>query len=117
MGGVGNVRFILGDALKVARGFVDEGQRFDCALLDPPRTGASGAGSLARDLGLARVVYVSCDAGSLARDAADFVKAGFRPASLELVDMFPQTRHIEAVMSFEREPHRPPGSPSPDGAR
>jgi 23S rRNA (uracil1939-C5)-methyltransferase len=49
-----------------------------------------------------RVVYVACDPASLARDAAELVKAGFAPVALQLFDLFPQTRHIEAVMAFAR---------------
>jgi 23S rRNA (uracil1939-C5)-methyltransferase len=48
------------------------------------------------------LVYVACDAGALARDAGELQRAGFTPVSLTLVDMFPQTRHIEAVMAFRR---------------
>jgi 23S rRNA (uracil1939-C5)-methyltransferase len=49
-----------------------------------------------------RVVYVACDPGSLARDAAGLVEAGYKPLALQVVDMFPQTHHVESVMSFER---------------
>jgi 23S rRNA (uracil1939-C5)-methyltransferase len=48
------------------------------------------------------VVYVACDAASLARDAKALVEAGFVPGKLQLVDQFPQTHHVEAVMSFSR---------------
>jgi 23S rRNA (uracil1939-C5)-methyltransferase len=99
---VANVRFAQGDALKVARGLADEGQGFDVVLADPPRTGASGLSRVAEGLRVERVVYVACDAGALARDAADLRRAGFKPTSLTLVDMFPQTHHIEAVMAFHR---------------
>jgi 23S rRNA (uracil1939-C5)-methyltransferase len=47
-------------------------------------------------------VYVACDPASLARDAAELRHAGFAAASLQLVDMFPQTHHLEAVMAFDR---------------
>jgi 23S rRNA (uracil1939-C5)-methyltransferase len=47
-------------------------------------------------------VYVACDPASLARDAAGLVEAGYKPLALQVVDMFPQTHHVEAVMSFER---------------
>ncbi|MBI3182275.1 MAG: 23S rRNA (uracil(1939)-C(5))-methyltransferase RlmD [Myxococcales bacterium] len=101
-GGVGNVRFVQGDAAQVCRGLAAEGQTFDALLLDPPRVGAAGVQEWAARLGVRRVVYVACDPASLARDAAELVSAGFRPRKLQLVDLFPQTRHVEAVMSLER---------------
>lgn len=101
-GGVANVRFIQGDARKVCEGLAAEGRRFDLALVDPPRTGAPGLARWVSALGVRRVVYVACDPGSLARDAAGLAEAGYRPLALQVVDMFPQTHHVEAVMSFER---------------
>ncbi len=97
-----NVRFVLGDTQKVVQGLIAEGQRFDSLLLDPPRTGAKGCEGWATALGVRRVVYVACDPGALARDAKALAGAGFRPSSLRIVDMFPQTRHVEAVMRFDR---------------
>ncbi len=101
-GRVGNLRFVLGDARKVAQGLVKEGAQFDAVLLDPPRTGAPDLAPLLRSLGAKRVVYVACDPAALARDAAELRRCGYSPLSLQLVDMFPQTRHIEAVMAFSR---------------
>ncbi len=100
-GGVANVRFHQGDARKVCEGLIREGKRFDLALADPPRTGAPGLARWLKALGVRRVVYVACDPGSLARDAAGLVEAGYTPLALQVVDMFPQTHHVESVMSFE----------------
>jgi 23S rRNA (uracil1939-C5)-methyltransferase len=99
-GRVQNVRFVQGDARKVAEGLAKEGEKFDVLLMDPPRTGAPNLAPLARSLGARRVVYVACDPAALARDAAELRRAGFSPVSVQLVDMFPQTRHVEAVMAF-----------------
>jgi 23S rRNA (uracil1939-C5)-methyltransferase len=101
-GGVANVRFIQGDARKVSDGLKGEGQRFDLCLADPPRAGAPGLARQVSALGVKRVVYVACDPASLARDAAGLVEEGYKPLALQVVDMFPQTHHVEAVMSFER---------------
>ena len=101
-GGVGNVRFVQGDAARVCPGLVSEQRRFDRLLVDPPRSGIPGLGPWARRLGVHKVVYVACDPGSLARDASELVSSGFIPQGLEVIDMFPQTRHVEAVMSFTR---------------
>jgi len=99
---VTNVRFVEGDAQKVSEGLAAERQRFDVLLVDPPRAGAKGLGTWAKRLGVRRVVYVACDPASLARDARDLLTAGFTPGVLQGVDMFPETRHVEAVMSFNR---------------
>jgi 23S rRNA (uracil1939-C5)-methyltransferase len=99
-GRVGNVRIIQGDARKVTEGLVAEGARFELLFADPPRAGMPGLATLARGLGVRRVVYVACDPASLARDGAQLRDAGYVPQSLQLVDMFPQTRHVEAVMAF-----------------
>jgi len=101
-GGVGNVRFIQGDARKACDGLVAEGRKFDVCLADPPRAGAPGLAKWMTALGVRRVVYVACDPASLARDAAGLVEAGYKPLALQVVDMFPQTHHVEAVMAFER---------------
>jgi 23S rRNA (uracil1939-C5)-methyltransferase len=45
---------------------------------------------------------VACDPASLARDASALRAAGYSPKALQIVDMFPQTHHVEALMSFER---------------
>jgi len=99
---VANLRFIEGDTQKVVQGLLAERQRFDVLLVDPPRAGAKGVGAWARGLGVRQVAYVSCDPASLARDARELVASGFTPGTLQGVDMFPQTRHVEAVMSFHR---------------
>lgn len=100
--GAQNLRFVLGDAAKVAAGLVKEGQRFPTLLLDPPRSGAPGVAGWAKGLGAQRVIYVACDPGALARDAGELCAQGYRPRTLQLFDLFPQTRHIEALMLFER---------------
>jgi 23S rRNA (uracil1939-C5)-methyltransferase len=96
-----NVRFVLGDAEKVARGLGKEGQKFDALLLDPPRAGAQGIAQWGKALAPHRIVYVACDPGALARDAGELAAVGLKPRTLQLFDLFPQTRHIEALMVFE----------------
>jgi 23S rRNA (uracil1939-C5)-methyltransferase len=77
-------------------------------IADPPRTGMSKdalAGVVA--LAPARLVYVSCDAATLARDARAIVDAGYRLVELTAMDVFPNTAHVEAVAVFTRG--APPG--------
>lgn len=77
---------------------------FDLLLLDPPRTGARAVAEalVANPKGPSRVVYVSCDVATLARDAMILVGGGFRVTNVEGYDMFPQTPHIETLLVLER---------------
>jgi 23S rRNA (uracil1939-C5)-methyltransferase len=99
-GQVENVRWVQGDAERVCEGLAKEGARFDVLLADPPRTGAPRLAQFARALGVRAVVYVGCDGGSIARDAGRLVEAGFRLEALQLVDVFPNTHHVEALLAF-----------------
>jgi 23S rRNA (uracil1939-C5)-methyltransferase len=77
--------------------------RYDAVIVDPPRTGMSRAalaGAIA--LNAARVVYVSCDVATLARDARRLVDAGYRLTSMRAFDLFPNTAHVETLASFDR---------------
>ncbi len=76
----------------------------DAMLLDPPRVGARAACEMLARMGPSRLVYVSCDPATLARDAAILVGGGYTLASLEPYDMFPRTAHVEALGVFERTP-------------
>jgi 23S rRNA (uracil1939-C5)-methyltransferase len=97
-----NIRWVQGDARRVCEGLVKEGRGFDVLLADPPRTGAPALAPLARALGVRTLLYVGCDAGSLARDAGRLTEEGFRLEALQLVDVFPNTHHIEALLLFTR---------------
>lgn len=74
----------------------------DLVVLDPPRTGAREAcARIAATRSVRRVVYVSCDRATLARDAAVLASA-FRVASVDVFEMFPHTSHAETVVTFVR---------------
>jgi 23S rRNA (uracil1939-C5)-methyltransferase len=75
----------------------------ETAIVDPPRTGMSRqAVETVLSLAAARLVYVSCDAATLARDARRLVDAGYRIARADAFDLFPNTPHVETVVLFER---------------
>ena len=100
-----SIRFIAGDAIQQAHALARTSERFDALLLDPPRGGAPGIAEVARALGVGRVVYVSCNMATLARDAQKLAAAGYRPTFVRPFDLFPQTVHLEGVMAFERTQH------------
>jgi 23S rRNA (uracil1939-C5)-methyltransferase len=97
-----NVRFYGGDSLAIASALAREARRFGAVLLDPPREGMKGLGSLLRDLAVPRAVYVSCDPATLARDLRGALETGYRIGAVLPVDMFPQTHHVEALVLLER---------------
>ncbi|WP_319588318.1 class I SAM-dependent RNA methyltransferase [uncultured Desulfobulbus sp.] len=76
--------------------------RFDCILLDPPRQGLGKAAALLPLLEPERIISISCDPATLARDLALIGKGGYRISRITPVDMFPQTHHIESVALLER---------------
>ena len=95
-----NIRFRCGDSATAEA----EGLRFDCIVIDPPRKGCSPEmiQALLR-LNPRRIVYVSCNPATLARDAALLTDAGWRITRAQPFDMFPRTGHCECVVKMERE--------------
>ena len=75
--------------------------KFDLVLLDPPRCGAFAVMNELLRLSVARVLYVSCDAQTLARDLKLLLNGGYRLVSSQPFDMFPQTHHVESLSVLE----------------
>ena len=95
--GVENVRFFCGDAGEAAARLAREGVRPDVIVVDPPRKGISpevveAMAQMAPD----RIVYVSCDPGTLGRDVKRLGQHGYTLASADAVDLFPRTHHVES---------------------
>lgn len=96
--GIRNLRFLAARAqtwLEQARDPVD------VLLVDPPRSGLAASAAAAAALGASRVVYVSCNPTTLARDVRSFVQAGYRVHAVAPIDLFPQTFHVETVCTLE----------------
>jgi 23S rRNA (uracil1939-C5)-methyltransferase len=75
---------------------------FDNVLLDPARAGAEQAVSQIVALNIPTVLYVSCDPATLARDSALLLSKGYSLDKISLMDMFPQTKHVETMVLFNR---------------
>lgn len=99
--GVTNAEFMCADASKAAAELARRGLRPDVVVIDPPRKGcdASVIDSIAV-MSPDRVVYVSCDPETLARDLAIFAQKGYVTESVTPVDMFPRTQHVETVVQL-----------------
>jgi 23S rRNA (uracil1939-C5)-methyltransferase len=101
--GVANARFVAADARLGIRPLIEEAGKPDVVVVDPPRAGLSA--KIVRRLlecEAKRVVYVSCNATTLAPNAAQMVEAGYTLRRVKPVDMFPQTPHVECVAILER---------------
>ena len=96
--GVENVEFLCGDASRLAAELRQRGLRPDVICVDPPRKGLTpDVVEAAASMTPGRIVYVSCDPATLARDVARFAPLGYCPVRACAVDLFPGTAHVETV--------------------
>ena len=102
--GLRNAVFQCGDATAWMKTAARQGLRPDVVFLDPPRAGSTPECIAAvAHMAPRRVVYVSCDPGTLARDVALFAKQGYKAERFEPVDLFPHTDHVETIVLLQRE--------------
>ena len=100
---VENTRFFCGDAGAVAAQLAQEGVRPQVICVDPPRKGlAPEVPAILASMAPERIVYVSCDPATLARDAKRLEELGYRAVKVQAVDLFPRTAHVETVLLFVR---------------
>lgn len=100
---VGGTQFHAGDARKVLADVLPAGAAPKLLVLDPPRAGAGG--KVMRRIARAapqRIVYVSCNPTTLARDLVELVPFGYKMTAVSPIDLFPQTYHVETVVALER---------------
>lgn len=100
--GIHNAEFYVADLSQDLSGQPWAKQRFDKILLDPPRTGALEIIQQLPAFGAVRIVYVSCNPATLARDAQELVQQGYTLISAGVLDMFPHTTHVESIALFEK---------------
>ena len=101
--GIMNAEFIQADAADAAARFAAEGRKPDVLFVDPPRKGldASVIRSVA-EMGPEKVVYISCDPATLARDLKLFSACGYTAVKASAVDMFPRAGHVETAVLMSR---------------
>ena len=109
--GISNAEFFCADAGEAAARLSAQGVRPQVICVDPPRKGLAPevvetVAAMAPD----RVVYVSCDPGTLARDVGRFAAMGYAAQRAVAVDMFPRTAHVETVCLLERRREKEPGA-------
>ena len=98
-----NVRFYTADASDFLQGMARAGEHADVIILDPPRAGSDERFLAAvTAVGPERVVYVSCNPETLARDLGYLTRHGYRVTRIQPVDMFPHTEHIETVVLLSK---------------
>jgi len=99
-----NTRFYQGDAGEFMEKMAEEGERADVVFMDPPRTGSDKKFmSSVIKLAPSRIVYISCDPESLARDLEYFTEHGYTVRKIQPVDMFSFTDHCENVVLLRRK--------------
>jgi 23S rRNA (uracil-5-)-methyltransferase RumA len=99
-----NVKFFAADVGKFLKEFPQYAGNIATIVLDPPRAGiAPKTLQKVIDLQANRIVYISCNPSTQARDAATLIEQGYTFKKFSLVDQFPHTGHIEAVALFEKE--------------
>lgn len=102
--GVKNVEFITGESEKVIPELIKSGVKASVVVVDPPRKGCEESllEAIAK-MSPDRIVYVSCDPGTLARDLKILTELGYSTIEAQPVDMFPQTAHVECVVRIDKK--------------
>lgn len=101
--GITNAEFFCGDAFEGAKELENRGGKIDVVILDPPRKGCqSELFDVIEKMNPKRIVYVSCDSSTLARDLAILDTKGYKAQEITPVDMFPRTPHVETVVQLSR---------------
>lgn len=101
---IDNVEFIVGEAEKVIPEIINSGVKADVVVVDPPRKGCEKSllEAIAK-MKPEKIVYVSCDPGTLARDLGILDNLGYKTLEVQPVDMFPMTGHVETVVRLHRK--------------
>ena len=102
--GIENAEFICADAFEGAKILTDKGVKPDVVIVDPPRKGCQKElFDVIECLGAEKIVYVSCNSATLARDLEILNKKGYRPERLKAFDLFPRPAHVESCCLLVKE--------------
>ena len=102
--GIENAEFYCSAAEDIVPKLIKDGESPDVVILDPPRKGSDEVTlSAIVSAKPKRIVYVSCNPATLARDAKFLTENGYKVEKVTAVDMFPHTVHVESVMLLNRE--------------
>ena len=102
--GIENASFICADAFEGAREMERRGLKPDLVIVDPPRKGCQKElFDIIENMGASRIVYVSCDSATLARDLAILKEKEYTLQHLTAVDMFPRTPHVECIVCIQKK--------------
>ena len=99
-----NAEFFVGKSEEIIPKLINEGIKADVIVVDPPRKGCDI--KLLNAIGETKpekIVYVSCDPSTLARDLKILEEKGYKTIKVQPVDMFPQTSHVETVVGLHRK--------------
>ena len=97
-----SAHFFVADVRQALQQLVEQGEKTDIILLDPPRSGVGKNIALLPCLEPEKIIYISCDPATLARDLSILCSQGYKISRFVPMDMFPQTSHIESVVVLER---------------
>lgn len=100
---IDNIRWRCSDVPKAARGLVRDQEHFSKIVLNPPRSGAKGLEHDLESLNADKILYVSCNPPTLARDLSALSKKGYRLTRVRPIDLFPHTFHVEVLSEMVRE--------------
>ena len=104
LNGIKNIEFFEDDAGKFMVKTARAGSNFDVVIMDPPRAGASPQFlRCLTELAPKKIVYVSCNPETLARDLSYLTRKGYRVRRIQPVDMFPHTEHVEVVCCLSKK--------------
>lgn len=97
LNGIANIRWICAHVPAAVKQLTMQRERFSKIILDPPRAGAKGIDRNLAALGAEKILYVSCNPTTLARDLAALARHGYKLTSVQPIDLFPHTFHVETL--------------------
>jgi 23S rRNA (uracil1939-C5)-methyltransferase len=101
--GINNIRWVCAPVPKAVGDLKRRGDKFSKIVLDPPRAGAKGIEADLAALGAGKIFYISCNPATLARDLAALDKLGYKLSTVQPIDLFPQTFHVETLAVLEHK--------------